>query len=494
MQGTALSELDPASLPVGAQVGPWRVKGWAGRGTYGAVYRAVRVDCEEAGWVALKFAVHPEDPRYEREVKLLARLHHPNIPRYLAHGHLRRPSGAVHPYVAMQWVQGVPLYDWAAQRNPSSRQVLRVLAQAARALEAVHAARAVHRDVKGDNVLVRCGDGRVFLTDFGSANYAGASRLTPQPWPPGTPAYRSPEAWRFIQRFGPEATTRYPAAPADDLFALGVMAYRLVTDEYPPSTEPQKGIEDVWQEGRGGPRPPVALNPRVAPHLNDLILQMLAVRPEVRGTAAELANSLEEAADWERLEADHPLFSWDTQQRPRRRDRQVVRLAELRDSTEKVDLERREMQELARASTCTERDPARAPSLSQRLRLIGLAVGAVVLMMSRQVEPWQASVPLAAAEKGAQPTVALGDDGLPAATVASSPASASKTIGVDLPARPLDGQRRPPCAKGEVEIRGGCWGELKLRPPNCLERSYEWRGGCYMPIMLTPPPANSDQP
>src|SRR5687768_8028057 len=91
----------------------------------------------------------------------------------------------------------LPLYEWAQAFFPSSRQVLRVPADLARALEATHAAGGVHRDVKGDNVLVRLEDGQVFLTDFGSGNYPGAAMLTWQVFPPGTPPYRSPEAYRF---------------------------------------------------------------------------------------------------------------------------------------------------------------------------------------------------------------------------------------------------------------------------------------------------------
>jgi hypothetical protein len=65
MERNAAPEPNPASRPVGTVVGPWRVEGWAG-----LVYRAVRVGCEEEGPVALKLAVHPEDPRFEREVRL----------------------------------------------------------------------------------------------------------------------------------------------------------------------------------------------------------------------------------------------------------------------------------------------------------------------------------------------------------------------------------------------------------------------------------------
>lgn len=71
----------------------------------------------------------------------------------------------------MEWVEGESLHEWAAWRNPTSRQVAGVLAQVSRALEATHAVEGLHRDVKGDNVLVRLADSRVFLMDFGAGDY-----------------------------------------------------------------------------------------------------------------------------------------------------------------------------------------------------------------------------------------------------------------------------------------------------------------------------------
>ena len=83
----------------------------------------------------------------EREVELLSRLSHPGIPRLLDRGGPRPPAGGEYPFFVMEWVQGVALYAWAEQHAASGKQVCRVLAQLARALEAVHAAGAVHRDV-----------------------------------------------------------------------------------------------------------------------------------------------------------------------------------------------------------------------------------------------------------------------------------------------------------------------------------------------------------
>src|SRR5690606_14053112 len=117
------------------------------------------------------------------------------------------------PFLVMQLLEGTPLYEWAARRNPSEAQVLRVLAQVARGLEAIHA-------VGGD---------------LGAGYFRGAATLTSKLLPPGTPVYRSPEALAFVHAFRRHPTAHYPASTCDDLFALGVTAYRLVTDVYPPT-------------------------------------------------------------------------------------------------------------------------------------------------------------------------------------------------------------------------------------------------------------------
>ncbi len=234
-----MHEVDPLALPRGTRVGPWRVLGFRGRGSYGTLYRVEREGREAEGSAALKLAVHPGDKRYARESWLLRHIHSPFVPQFLDEGAWEHSSG-VYPFVVMELVEGEPLYEWAARRNPSERQVLGLLAQVARAIADTHAAGGLHRDVKGSNVLVRRGDGRGYLTDFGAGHYRGADTLTSKLLPPGTPVYRSPEAWGFLDVFRRHPTVHYPASTCDDLFALGVMAYRLVTDEYPPLTDPEE--------------------------------------------------------------------------------------------------------------------------------------------------------------------------------------------------------------------------------------------------------------
>lgn len=211
MENVASPTPHPELLPPGTQVGPWRVLEPAGLGAHGAVYRAVHVGQEHASPVALKLALFPRDQRFAREVGMLSRSHHPHLPRMIYHGEWEHLSGTRHPYIAMKWIDGVPLYDWARLYHPTSQQMLRLLAQLALALQYLHAQDAVHRDVKGANTLVRRSDNRLFLTDFGSSIYPGATPLTPSPLPPGTPAYRAPEAWLFAalhRQDGARAPTR----------------------------------------------------------------------------------------------------------------------------------------------------------------------------------------------------------------------------------------------------------------------------------------------
>jgi serine/threonine protein kinase len=252
----------PANLRPGAVVGPWRVVGWSGRGVYGTVYKAVRVGQEQADPVALKVALMPGDPRFAQEAELLRRLNHPSIPRLEDSGEWRHASGEVFPYVAMEWLEGLPLYEWARRNNPTHQQVSLQLAQLAGALAVLQAQQCVHRDVKGDNVLVRLKDGHAFLTDFGTGYYPGAATLTPPLWFPGTPAYRSPESRQFEMQFGRDSRARYRAGPADDLYALGVTAYRLLTGRYPGIGAPRQDEAGNWGWDGVTPPAPHEFNPR----------------------------------------------------------------------------------------------------------------------------------------------------------------------------------------------------------------------------------------
>ena len=465
--------LNPAYLPEGAHVGPWRLGPLLGRGNFGTVYRAERVErtWKSARPVALKLAHAPNDARFEREVELLSRLRHPAIPRFLGHGQWQSPSGLLHPYVVMEKVDGLPLYEWAQATQPTSRQVLKLFAGLARALEAVHAAGGVHRDVKGGNVLVRGKDGRGFLVDFGSCDYQGAAPLTWNPLPPGTLSYRSPEALahshHLLTERGP--LTSYSPTPADDLFALGVSAWRLVVGTYPATYPPLETDAGLLDEP--GPRPAHELNARCGLALSTLIARMLSVRPEARGTARELAEALENAARRAGPAADARLFP---------------REAPLPETEPPPDAPA-ESQEAHRWS---------GSRLGAASLAAGVAFSALWVAHRFRGEAFLPEHPTRASEERDGGTVGLGDAALTAPVAARQATSTWSPMGMDLPSTPLPGQVRPNASgrcrtKYQVAINGGCWRKLREPPEDCDDSSYVYKDGCFVPVYPPPRPPTS---
>ncbi len=459
-------------LPPGTQVGAWRVEAWQGQGAYGAVYRAVRIGQEHAGPVALKLSLYPWDARFAREAELLSRLSHPSIPRLLSRGLLRHANAAEYPYFVMEWVEGTPLYAWAQQHAPSCHQVCLLLVQLARALAALHAAGAVHRDVKGDNVLVRHSDGRALLIDFGSGHFQGAPRLTWQSLPPGTPAYQSAHACLFHIRSARERDNYYPPTPADDLYALGVTAYRLVMGEYPPPMDVQETEEGTWHVASPNPRPLLESNPRVQPRLREVLLRLLSDSPEARGTAAQVAEALEAAAD-EGVQAPQPASPTAARASPPNASPPVGR----------GEFPRRPM-------------PVPRVWALKAWLVLAAAGGAVLLLWSLPPVPEHLSAGTPQASDSQVPkagSAAAGDTSPTAPPASAHPPSEPKPIAQEPPPEPRPGQPRRqarPDEKGrcpgrmQVAINGACWVEnSSMSTEACAESGVLFKGKCYSPAL-----------
>ncbi|MDY7228746.1 serine/threonine protein kinase [Hyalangium rubrum] len=451
----SLSLASDPNFESGALIDQWRVIKRFRSGSYGVVYRVVRAEQPEAGTYALKLARNPEDERFEREAMLLSRIHHPAVPQFHGHGLWKDVLGQSYPYVVMQWVEGVPLYEWADQRSFTSRQVLLVLAQVARALEATHL-HGVHRDVKGDNVLVG-ENGQVFLVDFGACWYAGARPLTDSAIPPGTEPYRSHQLIRFRYQFRRHLEAHYHYPPEDDLYALGVMAYRLVTGTYPPA-----GTDPECSDDPERPRPPRLVAPRdmasVVPVLDSLILQMLSEERSARGTAGELAQSLKKAAASVEPELDLPI--------------------------------------VPNSSTRTTERATRPgpPSWFRRVLVLlsrwlvpsaALAAVTLVTVLSAHLmeDPPQLTCGEQPAKGRAGEPVGLGDTTLASAAPFIADRLPVRAVSLDMPDRPLKGQKRAPCVRRrEVEINGGCWIQVGTMEAPCEADAYDWQGKCYLPV------------
>jgi serine/threonine-protein kinase len=296
-------------LPTGTRVGDWCILGRLGWGGYGVVYlvRGVRWPRRQA---ALKLALGQGavSRRLEREVELLSRVKHPHVARFIEAGYWLVPGTRERlPFLVMEYVPGPSLYDCLSLGNLRVREALELFRQSALALHAVHSAGAMHRDVKGENLLVR-DDGRLVLVDLGVGDYEGAPTLTGTQLPPGSPPYRSPEALRFQREHLDDFEAHYDFLLADELYALGVTWYRAFTRAFPFEAE---GMEDSYRarvEGRS-PRAPAALNPHVPQEVSELVLRLLAPRPEERpASAREVAEAVEALLRRKGPELVAPLF------------------------------------------------------------------------------------------------------------------------------------------------------------------------------------------
>jgi hypothetical protein len=282
----------------GTDVGGYGVEAQLGEGGFGTVFRAQR----GGELYALKMLPMEEVGEWGvRELLNLAKVQHPHVVRLL--GHCQWPDKAPRYFVIiMEYVPGRRLDVWASTENPSAREAARKMLGLARALVALHGAKVVHRDVKEANVLVRDSDGEVVLVDLGVGGDEEASWRTGGLLPPGTPDYRSPEAWRFERENKGVPGAHYRPKPSDDLYALGVVLYWLLTNRKPFHVEGRKGVDAVLTED---PKPPHLLNPRVPVELSELCLRLLAKKPEDRpADAQEVCTALtvlleQQEAAWE---------------------------------------------------------------------------------------------------------------------------------------------------------------------------------------------------
>jgi serine/threonine protein kinase len=186
------------------------------------------------------------------------------------------------PLIVMEYLDGGSVHDRLKNGRVSHAQALAWLEQAASALDRAHESGVVHRDVKPANLLLDS-DGNVHVSDFGIASTAGDDTLTAPGTVLGTAGYLAPEQARGE-----------PATPASDRYALGVVAFELLTGRRPfagdtPTTEAFAHLHaDVPSA--------VALDPTLPPRVDGVFRQALAKDPRDRpASASELVKQLREA-------------------------------------------------------------------------------------------------------------------------------------------------------------------------------------------------------
>jgi serine/threonine-protein kinase len=219
------------------RIGPYRILRRLGRGGMGEVFLAERADGLFEQRVAIKLlrrgmATDDVLARFARERRILARLAHPHIARLLDGG----ATEDGRPYFVMELVEGEPITAYCRSRRATVSERLRLLLDACDAVAEAHRSLVVHRDLKPSNVLVTAG-GEVKLLDFGIAKVLG-------PDDTGEAGEKDVETHTDLRLLtpayaAPEQILGEPVTAATDVWALGALAYELLTGTLPQKREPR---------------------------------------------------------------------------------------------------------------------------------------------------------------------------------------------------------------------------------------------------------------
>ena len=263
----------------GNTFGQYQVLDEIGRGGMATVYRGYQPSLQR--YVAIKI-LPPQlavdsafVQRFLQEARSAARLEHPNI---VAIHDVGEVDGTY--FIVMQLLQGEPLNRLIQRegRLPLERMA-RITGQIASALDYAHKQGFVHRDVKPANIIVGPGD-HATLTDFGVAKATQSGHLTQTGAVIGTPEYMSPE-----QAKGD------PVGPASDIYALGLVAYEMLTGEVPFKADSTPAI--LYKQVHERPAPVRSKVPGLPATADKALARALAKIPADRfRTAGEFAAAL----------------------------------------------------------------------------------------------------------------------------------------------------------------------------------------------------------
>jgi Tol biopolymer transport system component len=282
----------PISLSPGDRLGRYEVVALLGAGGMGEVYRAHDPHLKRD--VALKIVRRPEAnaeqlARFAREARAASSLNHPNIVAVYDAG-----VEAGTPYVVTELLEGETLRARLDRGPLPYRKALDCGIQIALALDAAHAGRIWHRDVKPANVFLM-NDGRVKLLDFGIAKLAERSWHAEANEPTGDPS-ESREVIGTAGYMAPEQVLGKAIDHRADIFALGTVLYEMFTRTR--AFKRGSSVETMNAVLHEDPADPVTLNPSLPPVASTIVRRCLEKNKEERfQSARDLAFDLQQLRD-----------------------------------------------------------------------------------------------------------------------------------------------------------------------------------------------------
>ncbi len=285
------------------RIGPWRLIKLLGQGGMGNVFLGQRADGQYQQQVAIKVlrqglqtgrSLHG----FEQERQILANLDHPNIARLYDGGVLTDGR----PWLAMQYVNGLPLFPRVKEHNSSLSERLDLFQQVCDGVRYAHTNLIVHRDLKPDNILVT-ENGTVKILDFGIAKLLNDV-------PHQRAHLRTQTGLRLfsLDYAAPEQITGEPVTTATDVYALGLLFYELLTGTYPFDVEGknQPQVEQVLRYN--DPARPSTVTSRwkseLRGDLDAIVLKALRKEPDRR-----YENAGQMADDITRYRSNLPVYA-----------------------------------------------------------------------------------------------------------------------------------------------------------------------------------------
>jgi len=275
------------------QIGHWRLIKPLGEGGMGVIYLAERADGMYNQMAAIKLLhrgleVGESIRRFEQERHILASLDHPNIAGLFDGG----VTEDARPWLAMEYVDGIPITTWCREYNATLKQRLDLFEQVCKAVRYAHRNLIVHRDLKPENILV-AKDGIIKVLDFGIAKLLD-DELSPEQRLHTQTGLRV----MSLDYAAPEQIDGESVTTATDVHGLGMLLFELLTGKYPFDLQGLKRVQIEQVLRNQTPDKPSSVTPdlrsRLRGDLDAIVLKALRKEPGQRyENAGQLLDDIE---------------------------------------------------------------------------------------------------------------------------------------------------------------------------------------------------------